>query len=281
MMPHVVLWPVLATVLLLDMSLQRWRPWQPAGLRALAYLAVAYVPMFVLPLLPTSGVVGLAALVSLFAALSMARMVGLTQHPRYFLPTWLLIPVSFWAAYRGSEDALAAVPVCGMFAVALAAVTDRSAPAAVLQKLCLAWLQLWVFAALWAHVAVFPRLHLQARLGLCMASLILLCKIAAVSGALVERLWLKTWGWPVLLASAMAGAMGGAVLGPTAFMSPQIAAGVGALCGLATGAAGRCYDRVVDDVAQGAEQHPTKGSMLFAFGFAVPLTLHFLRAVLA
>src|SRR5262245_43414992 len=90
---------VAAALSVSDPALPRRRPVSPPALRSALVLALAYVPLLILPALSPLGVTLLAAALGTAGLFNFARMVGLTGHPRFFVPT-LLSALCFFLAAR-------------------------------------------------------------------------------------------------------------------------------------------------------------------------------------
>lgn len=273
--------PVIAVVALLcaDASLSRWRPARPQGTRSAVAIALAYLPLVALPRLSPLAITLLAAGIGTAGLLSFARMVGLTQHPRFFGLT-LLSSLSFFVAARVHWYGLfQAMPVFAMFLVAGAG-TLRGDPRAFLQKVCLSWLGLIVYGYLFAHAALFTDTDLgklpPAPVWICV--ILFCCKAADVLWEAAQRLGVKQADWQVAVCP-LGGALGGAAVYlvlPDAFTLQQMAL-LGLVIGLGLGAASRTYKMIVTDVLGEDPARPMKGTMLFGFAFALALAYHYVR----
>src|SRR6185295_7031457 len=117
-------------------------------------LAIAYVPILLLPVSSPLAITIAAAVTGLLGLVSFARMVGLTDHPRFFVPTLLCSLAFFVAAKLNWYGLFQAMPVFAIFFVAAVGAV-RAKAHAFLQKLCLSWLGLLVYGYLFAHSAIF------------------------------------------------------------------------------------------------------------------------------
>jgi predicted CDP-diglyceride synthetase/phosphatidate cytidylyltransferase len=285
MMPR-AFYVVVAVLFASDAALSRWRP-TPAGaagqprdhhaLRSALALVIAYLPILVLPALSPLGVTLLAATVGMAGLWSFSRLVGLTGHPRFFGLT-LLCALSFFVAARIHWHGLfRAMPVYAMFLVAGAGTVRGEAPA-FLQKMCLSWVGLVVYGYLFAHAAVFTDTKLgdlpPAQQWI---AIVLVCaKAGDVAWEAGQRAGARAKDLQIPITAA-GGALGGAAVHlavPEALTAPQLAL-MGAIVGMALGAASRTYKLIVADVVGEDPTRPMKGTMLFGFAFALALAYHY------
>ncbi|HSZ83637.1 MAG TPA: hypothetical protein VLA14_15235, partial [Polyangia bacterium] len=253
----------------LDASLRVWTPARAWVVSNLVFLAIAWVPFFVLPHVGTPIVALWAATIGVLAFVDYARMVGLSIHGRYMLPALALIVGCFplAAAHRGGM--LAAVPVLAVLVFVTAGAAGRTHET-FLQKLCLAWLAVLVYGYLYAHAVLFvdagwPRSSPRGTTML--ALVILLAKFANVAWLAARRVSGRTR--IMLIAAPVGGAVGGLIvpgLWP-ALAIPALPA-VSFAIGLGLGAGCRAHALIVADVT-GAPEHQRKGTMLFGFGIAL------------
>jgi predicted CDP-diglyceride synthetase/phosphatidate cytidylyltransferase len=235
--------------------------------------------MIVLPWLSPLGVTLLAAGVGTAGLWSFCRLTGLTGHPRFFALT-LISSLSFFVAARVHWYGLfQAMPVFAMFLVAGAG-TVRGEAHAFLQKMCLSWLSLIVYGYLLAHAAIFTDTDLgrlpPAQVWI---AIVLVC---AKGGDLAWEVGRRAVGKAAELQiplTALGGALGGAAAHlavPEALTGPQLAL-LGAIVGMALGAASRTYKLIVTDVLGEDPGRPMKGTMIFGFAFALALAYHYVR----
>lgn len=265
-MPTVVL-IMAAVVAVLDAALRVWRPARENVPSNLLFLAIAWVPFFVLPYVGVRTVTLLAAVLALLASLDFARMVGLSSHRRFFVTTVLLVVACFpLAALRGGA-ALAAIPVLALVALVVAGASARE-PEHFLQKLGLAWLAVLAFGYSYAHAVLFVRAAWPTLPATTMLALVILVAKFANVGYLAAR---RASGRVriQLFAAPLAGAFGGwlAVLAWRGLGLPQLPV-VGLFIGLALGAGTRAHTMIVADVT-GEPERQRKGTMLFGFGLAL------------
>jgi hypothetical protein len=265
-MPTKLLW-LAGLLLLLDAAVRQWHPFRQRLGANLVYLAVAWVPFFALPLAGETTAMVLAAAAGLLALVDFSRMVGLTQHPRFFVPSLIMAALSFPLAAARLEAEFSALPVLALLAVVAVGVASKNAQA-FLQKLCLAWLSVLVYGYLYAHAVLFVG---RARLGLrgpaLLALIILLAKCADIAWVAGRRTLQRER--LQLLASPLGGLLGGvavAALVPT--LPPHLLAPLGLGIGVGLGFGSRAYHLIVADVT-GEEARQLKGTMLFGFGLAL------------
>jgi hypothetical protein len=259
---------VLAAVLVaVDAGLRDWRPLRERAGHNLLYLALAWVPFFALPHLPPVGALVAAAVVALLSMVDFSRMVGLSRHPRFFVPALAMVAGSFFLAAVDFERAFSALPVLALLVIVAAGVASRTAEA-FLQKLCLAWISVLVYGYLYAHaapIAVAPRIGLSGPE--LIALIIFLAKGADLAWVASRRLfeadWLQVFTSPAggVLAAAAASA-----IAPQLPARPLAVLGFAAGVGLGFGS--RAYDLIVADVT-GQGRRQLKGTMLFGFGLAL------------
>jgi hypothetical protein len=261
---------------LLDVAV---RPWSRAraGGNAL-YLALAYVPMLLLPHLGPWGVTGLVGGLALFSQWNYARMVGLTGELRFFVAS-MLGTAAFYVVARvhwyGLFQAMPAFAVCAV----AAAGALRHEPQAFLQRLCLAWLGLLVYGYLGAHAALFPDLSthpLALSGGLWVALVLFMAKCADLPWALARRLAPKR-PWLQLVLSPLGGAAGGivaALILPADHLQFTL---LGGLIGAGLGFGSRAFALIATDVLGEAPDRPLKGTALFGVAFALALAYHDVR----
>jgi hypothetical protein len=254
-----------AILAVVDASLRVWRPARTAVATNLMFLAIAWVPFFVLPHVGLVVVALWAVTVGALSFVDYARMVGLSIHGRYMLPALALIVACFPLAAVGHGRMLAAVPVLAVLVFVTTGALGR-AHETFLQKLCLAWLGVLVYGYLYAHAVLFVDTPWPASVprGTTMLALvILLAKFANVAWLAARRASGRTR--IMLVAAPIGGAVGGALVPALwpALMIPALPA-VGLAVGLALGAACRAHTLIVADVT-GAPEQQRKGTMLFGF----------------
>jgi hypothetical protein len=254
-------------LLLLDAAVRTWRPWRARVGANLVYLAVAWVPFFALPFASEQVAMIAAAAAGLLALFDFSRMVGLTQHPRFFIPCLIMAALSFPLAAARLEAEFSALPVLALLVVVAVGVASKNAQA-FLQKLCLAWLSVLVYGYLYAHAVLFVG---RARLGLpgpvLLALIILLAKCADIAWVLgrrtIQRERLQ------LLASPIGGLLGGiAVAALVPALPARLLWPLGLAIGVGLGFGSRAYSLIVADVT-GEATRQLKGTMLFGFGLAL------------
>jgi hypothetical protein len=260
------------------------RPWTRGGrgARQTAFvLGLAYAAIALAALAPARVVVAAAAVTGVAALTSYARMVGLTQAPRFFgvacvatLAFYVGATVHWYALFQ-------AMPVYAISLVAAAGATGGDARA-FLQKMCLAWVGLLVFGYLLAHAALFLDTDFHGALGggAWLAITLGLAKASDVARLAVERVAPRSRerGLP-WLACPFGGAAGGLCVHaafPTAMTASALGT-CGAIAGLGVGAAARAYGHILADVVGEPGDRPLKGAMVFSTAFAVALAYHFLR----
>ncbi len=254
-----------AILAVIDASLRVWRPARTAVATNLMFLAIAWVPFFVLPHVGIVIVAVWAVTVGGLSFVDYARMVGLSIHGRYVLPALALIVACFPLAAVGHGAMLAAVPVLAVLVFVTTGALGR-AHETFLQKLCLAWLGVLVYGYLYAHAVLFVDAAWPASLprGTTMlAIVILLAKFANVAWLAARRASGRTR--IMLVAAPIGGAVGGALV-PALWPALAIPAlpAVGLAIGLALGAGCRAHTLIVADVT-GAPEQQRKGTMLFGF----------------
>jgi hypothetical protein len=269
--PNAVL--VAAAVLAaIDASLRVWSPPREAVLTNVVFLAIAWVPFFVLPHVGTTIVALWAVGVALPSFIDYARMVGLSIHGRYVVPALVLVCACFPLAATYHAWALAAVPVLALLVFVTAGAAGR-AHETFLQKLCLAWLAVLVYGYLYAHAVLFVHASWPLPSGVTLpgttilAVVILLAKFANVAWLAARRASGLTR--IMLVAAPAGGALGGALV-PALWPALAIPAlpAVSCAIGLGLGAGCRAHTLIVADVTGEPEQQ-RKGTMLFGFGVAL------------
>jgi hypothetical protein len=275
---------LVAALFVLDAALSRWTPASPYARRSALALAIAYPPIVLLPLLSPLAVTFIAAGAGMLGLVSFARMVGLADHARSFWLTVLCALSFFVAASVHWYGLFQAMPVFAMLFVAMAG-SVRADPRAFLQRLCLSWLGLLVYGYLFAHATIFTDAAVTP-LGLLppaahwLAVILLCAKLADVGWEAARRLGAKAEDLQIVV-SAVAGALGGAAVHAAmpAALTAQRFAVLGLVVGLGIGAASRAYKLIVTDVLGEDPARPMKGTMLFAFAFALALGYHYIRYV--
>jgi hypothetical protein len=256
-----------AILAVLDTALRPWRPFRTSLPTNVLFLAIAWVPFFVLPHSSTFVVALWAVTVCVLSFIDFARMVGLSIHGRYALPALALVGVCFPIANAYKGGLLAAVPVIALLVLVTTGAAMR-APQAFLQKLCLAWLGVIVYGYLYSHAVLVVHAPWPALPGTTMlALLILLAKFANVAWLAARRASGRTR--IMLFAAPAGGALGGAIV-PMLWPALNIPAlsAVGLAIGLSLGAGCRAHTLIVADVTGEPEQQ-RKGTMLFGFGIAM------------
>jgi hypothetical protein len=256
----------------LDASLRVWKAARDVVVTNVVFLAIAWVPFFVLPHVGTTLVALWAAGVALPSFIDYARMVGLSVHGRYVLPALALICACFPLASQYHASALAAVPVLALLVFVTAGAAGQ-AHESFLQKLCLAWLAVLVYGYLYAHAVLFvheswPLPSGAALPGTTMLALvILLAKFANVAWLAARR---ASGRVRIMLVAAPAGGAVGGVLVPLLWPAVAIPGlpAVSCAIGLGLGAGCRAHTLIVADVTGEPEQQ-RKGTMLFGFGVAL------------
>jgi hypothetical protein len=271
MMPNGLL--VAAVILAaLDAWLRVWTPARTSIVTNVFFLAIAWVPIFVLPHVGTTIVALWVVGLTLPAFIDYARMVGLSSHGRYVLPAMALILgcVPLAAAHHGGL--LGAVPVLAVLVFVTSGAAGR-AHDSFLQKLCLAWLGVLVYGYLYAHAVLVAHAGWLLPSGASLsgttmlALVILLAKFANVAWLAARRVSGRTR--IMLFAAPAGGALGGALvraLWPSLAI-PGLPA-VSLAIGLGLGAGCRAHTLIVADVTGEPEQQ-RKGTMLFGFGVAL------------
>jgi hypothetical protein len=257
-----------------DTSLRPWTPVRASLPTNLLFLAIAWVPFFVLPHVGTMAVALWAAAVALPSFVDYARMVGLSIHGRYALPALVLICACFPLASWYQASALAAVPVLALLVFVTAGAAGR-AHETFLQKLCLAWLAVLVYGYLYAHALTIAHATWSLRSGAALpgttmlALVILLAKFANVAWLAARRASGRTR--IMLFAAPAGGALGGAIV-PALWPALAIPAlpAIGGAIGLGLGAGCRAHTMIVADVT-GAPEQQRKGTMLFGFGVSLAI----------
>jgi hypothetical protein len=270
-----------AILAVIDASLRVWRPARTAVATNLMFLAIAWVPFFVLPHVGIVIVAVWAVTVGGLSFVDYARMVGLSIHGRYVLPALVLIGACFPLAAVHHGGMLAAVPVLAVLVFVTTGALGR-AHETFLQKLCLAWLGVLVYGYLYAHAVLFVDAAWPASLDAAwpasldaawpaslprgttmLALVILLAKFANVAWLAARRASGRTR--IMLVAAPLGGAVGGALV-PALWPALAIPAlpAVGLAVGLALGAGCRAHTLIVADVT-GAPEQQRKGTMLFGF----------------
>lgn len=258
-----------AVLAALDASLRVWTPARESIAPNLMFLAIAWVPVFVLPHVGTTIVAAWALTVGVLSFVDYARMVGLSIHGRYMLPALALIVGCFPLASARHGDMLAAIPVLAVLVFVTAGAAGRMHET-FLQKLCLAWLAVLVYGYLYAHavLVVHAAWPASAPRGTTMLALvILLAKFANVAWLAARRASGRTR--IMLFAAPVGGALGGVVV-PALWPALAIAGlpAAGLVIGLGLGAGCRAHTLIVADVT-GAPEQQRKGTMLFGFGIAL------------
>jgi hypothetical protein len=256
----------------IDASLRVWRVSRDAVVTNLLFLAIAWIPFFVLPHVGTTAVALWAVGVAVPSFVDYARMVGLSIQGRYVVPALVLVCACFPLATRYHASALAAVPVLALLVFVTAGAAGR-AHETFLQKLCLAWLAVLVYGYLYAHAVLFVHASWELPSGLrvpgtlMLAVVILLAKFANVAWLAARRASGRTR--IMLVAAPAGGALGGAVV-PWLWPALTIPALplVSCAIGLGLGAGCRAHTLIVADVT-GAPEQQRKGTMLFGFGVAL------------
>lgn len=267
-MPGAVL--IAAAILaVLDASVRPWQPFPRSVPTNLFYLAIAWVPFFVLPHVGPGVVIAWAAAVGVLSFVDFARMVGLSIHGWFSGPALLLIGVCFPLAAARQGGVLAAVPVIALLVFVTTGAAAR-APKAFLQKLCLAWLAVLVYGYLYSHAVLFVNSTWATMPGTTtLALVILIAKFANVAWLAARRLSGLTR--IMLIVAPVGGALGGALL-PVLWPGLPIPAlplvFVGLVSGFGLAAGCRAHTLIVADVTGEPEQQ-RKGTMLFGFGIAL------------
>jgi hypothetical protein len=269
-----LVWVVLGLAVV-DIALRRWRP-RPAALASGAYLIIAYVPILALPYAGPAVLVVASGVVALGALVSMSRLVGLTLHLPFFVPTLLATAAFYAVAWFGWYGLYQAMPAFAVFGV-IASATMQGKHEAILQKLCLSWLGLLVYGYLWGHTALFADASFRGLSGaMWVALLTLSAKFADLAWVLVRRVapqprWKR-------YASPLGGCAGGLVISHwVPALSVREFAIWGALIGFGIGWASEAFNLIVLDVDGARTDQPLKGSMLFGYAFAAALAYHLLR----
>jgi hypothetical protein len=273
-----------ALLAVIDASLRVWTPARDAVASNLLFLAIAWVPFFVLPHVGPTIVAAWAITVGVLSFVDYARMVGLSIHGRYMLPALALIAGCFPLAAVHHGGMLAAVPVLAVLVFVTAGAAGR-AHETFLQKLCLAWLAVLVYGYLYAHAVLFVHVTWPSAAGpatplpgtTMLALVILLAKFANVAWLAARRASGRTR--IMLVAAPVGGALGGALV-PALWPALSIPAlpAVGLAIGLGLGAGCRAHTLIVADVT-GAPERQRKGTMLF--GFCIALAVGFWALALA
>lgn len=268
-----------AVLAALDASL---RPWSGRAsiFTNVLFLAIAWVPFFVLPHVGTAAVVVWAVGVALPSFVDYARMVGLSVHGRYVLPALALVCACFPLASVSDGSLLAAIPVLAVLVFVTSGAAGRGHDS-FLQKLCLSWLAVLVYGYLYAHAVVVVHARWAGPSGealpgtVVLALVILLAKFANVAWLAARRASGRTR--IMLFAAPVGGALGG-VLVPALWPAVAIARlpAVGLAIGLGLGAGCRAHTLIVADVTGEPEQQ-RKGTMLFGFGVALAVGYWTLR----
>lgn len=282
-MPDSFFWLALA-LLAADAALRPWKPAEAAAKQNAVYLGVAWVPLFLVPFLPPLGVTLLASAVALFALYSFARMVGLTQHLRFFVPAFAATAAFFAVAHARWYGLFQAMPVFAVTLVVAAAGARKDAKH-FLQLLCLAWVGLLVYGYLFGHAVLLADLHrFQGGRNL-LAMTILFAKFGDVGWVALKRV-APGRDWLQLVATPLGALLGGALGALLGWRWAEIYLPMSLLAGLGLAFGARAHDLLVADVADVAGARasessllgrPLKGTMLFGFAFAVALAWHWLR----
>lgn len=251
----------------LDTSLRPWKPFRASLPTNVLFLAIAWVPVFVLPHATPFIVALWAVTVCVLSFIDFARMVGLSIHGRYVLPALALICACFPLASSYDSAALAAIPVVALLVFVTLGAATRTQQA-FLQKLCLAWLGVLVYGYLYAHAVLVVHAPWPVLPGTTMlALLILLAKFANVAWLAARRASGLT---RIMLIAAPAGGALGGVLVPALWPAAALPAlpAVGLTMGLGLAAGCRAHTMIVADVT-GEPEVQRKGTMLFGFGIAM------------
>jgi hypothetical protein len=269
-----------AILAVLDAAVRPWQPFPRSVPTNLFFLAIAWVPFFVLPHAGPSVVIAWAAAVGVLSFVDFARMVGLSIHGWFSAPALLLIGVCFPLAWVRDGAVLAAVPVIALLVFVTAGAAARATPA-FLQKLCLAWLAVLVYGYLYSHAVLFVHSTWASLPGTTtLALVILIAKFANVAWLAARRA--SGRARIMLLVAPLGGAMAGVVIPP---LWPDLAISAGALTavgvvsGLGLAAGCRAHTLIVADVT-GEPEVQRKGTMLFGFGIALALAFWTLRIAL-
>jgi predicted CDP-diglyceride synthetase/phosphatidate cytidylyltransferase len=266
-----------------DAAVRPWRSRDHGARQTAFYLALTYAAIALAALAPAPLVTVAAALTGLAGFTSYARMVGLTQAPRFFVVGGVATLAFYVGAGVHWYGLFQAMPVYAISLVAAAGAVGND-PKAFLQKMCLAWLGLLVFGYLLAHAALFldTDFHTDLPGGAWLAIALGLAKAGDVARLAALRLAPRSGerGLP-WAASPFGGAVAGlcahAVV-PAAMTAPVLAA-CGAIAGLGVAVAARAYRHILADVVGDAGDRPLKGAMVFTTAFAIALAYHFLRYV--
>jgi hypothetical protein len=280
-MPHSLL-VAAALLALLDASLRVWTPSiRDTFASNLFFLAIAWVPIFVLPHAGPTLVVVWAAAVGVLSFIDFARMVGLSIHGWYSVPAFVLIGACFLLAGARQGAMLAAVPVIALLVFVTTGAAARE-PMGFLQKLCLSWLAVLVYGYLYSHAVLFVHATWATLPGTTtLALVILIAKFANVAWLAARRASGLTR--IMLVAAPVGGALGGAIvpaLWPALPIPPGPLVLVGLFAGLGLAAGCRAHTLIVADVTGEPEQQ-RKGTMLFGFGVALAVCYWTLTLALA
>jgi hypothetical protein len=260
---------VAAALAIVDGGLRVWRPLRGNAAGNLLFLAIAWVPFFVLPHVRPHEVTALAALLGVLAMVDFSRMVGLSVHGRFFAPALVLTAASFPLGGLGHGAALSAIPVLALLVIAASGATGRESHG-FLQKLCLAWLAVLAYGYLYAHAVLFMHgIWPSATGGSMLALIILVAKFGNVAWLAARRASGRTR--IQLVASPLGGALGAWIVSTVwpALRIPYFPA-VGLAIGLGLGAATRAHALIVADVT-GEPERQRKGTMLFGFGLSLAI----------
>lgn len=269
-----------AILAVFDAALRPWRPFPGSVPTNAFFLAIAWVPFFVLPHAGPGVVIAWAAAVGVLSFIDFARMVGLSIHGWFSGPALVLIGVCFPLAGAQQGGMLAAVPVIALLVFVTMGAATR-APQAFLQKLCLAWLAVIVYGYLYSHAVLFVHSTWAGLPGTTtLALVILIAKFANVAWLAARRA--SGRARIMLIIAPLGGAMAGIVI-PPLWPALPISAGaltaVGVVSGLGLAAGCRAHTLIVADVT-GEPEIQRKGTMLFGFGIALALAFWTLRLAL-
>lgn len=256
-----------AVLLVLDVLVRPWKPVRKQALGNVIYLALAYVPAALVPIMPRWALAAMVSLIGVGGCASWARVTGLHEHNRFHLTTLGLVALSAPAAVWGSPRLVASLPV---FALLLVVGTRASGgrPEGFLQRLCLAWVGVIAFGWLWAS----SLLLLRANLGGFAEARLLLAAIACTKAA--DTIWAAwrrfspgpRWMQPVL--SPFGGLAAGLALGGT---SQPVLLLLGVACGVGLGFGSRAHDLIHQDLTGEDVARPLKTTMIFGAAFSFGL----------